>query len=82
MDINTLENPHKQVTEGFILGDPDFVDWVKETFIFGPQGEKEVPQLKKLKPRIGKVKKFIFIIIRCEPPATPRKNMTNHFTLA
>jgi REP element-mobilizing transposase RayT len=51
-DINTVENPHKQITEGFILGDLDFVKWVKETFLSDRQDEKEIPQLKKLKPRI------------------------------
>ncbi len=51
-DIKTLENPHGQVTEGFILGDLDFVNWVKETFLSGRQSEKEIPQLKKLKPRV------------------------------
>jgi hypothetical protein len=30
-DIKTLENPHKRVIGGFILGDLDFVNWVKET---------------------------------------------------
>ena len=52
VDIETIENPNMQVTEGFILGDSDFVDWVKDTFLSGRQGEKEIPQLKKLKPRV------------------------------
>ena len=52
MDIKTIENPHNQVTEGFILGNLDFVNWVKETFLSGRQDEKEIPQLKKLKPKV------------------------------
>ena len=52
-DIKTVENPHQQVTEGFILGDLDFVNWVKETFLSSRQDEKEIPQLKKLKPKVG-----------------------------
>ena len=52
MDIKTIENSHSQVTEGFILGDPDFVNWVKETFLSGRQDEQEIPQLKKLKPKV------------------------------
>jgi REP element-mobilizing transposase RayT len=51
-DIKTIENPHRQVTEGFILGDLDFVNWVKETFLSSRQDEKEIPQLKKLKPKV------------------------------
>ena len=52
MDLKTIENPHNQITEGFILGDLDFVNWVKETFLSSRQDEKEIPQLKKLKPKV------------------------------
>lgn len=52
VDIKNLENPNGMVTEGFILGDADFVNWVKSNFLSGRQDEKEVPQLKKLKPRV------------------------------
>ena len=48
----TLENPNRQLTAGFILGDPDFVNWVKETFLSGRKDEKEIPQLKRLKPKV------------------------------
>lgn len=51
-DIKTLENPNRQLTAGFILGDPDFVNWVKETFLSGRKDEKEIPQLKRLKPKV------------------------------
>jgi putative transposase len=51
-DITTLEDPNKQVTGGFILGDSDFVNWVKDTYLSGRQDEKEIPQLKKLKPKV------------------------------
>jgi chromosomal replication initiator protein len=37
---------------GFILGDTDFVNWVKDTFLSKREDEKEIPQLKKLKPRV------------------------------
>ncbi|MEJ2166724.1 MAG: transposase, partial [Desulfobacterales bacterium] len=50
-DIKALENPQKQVSEGFILGDADFVNWVKEAFLSGRTNEKEIPQLRKLKPK-------------------------------
>lgn len=51
-DIKTLENPNRQAIQGFILGESDFVNWVKEAFLSGRQDEKEIPQLMKLKPKI------------------------------
>ena len=41
----TLEDPGKSPVGGFILGGPDFVSWVKETFISSEQTNKEKPQL-------------------------------------
>jgi hypothetical protein len=49
--LRTGENPGTQGAAGFILGDRDFVTWVKESFLSGREDEKEIPQLKKLKPR-------------------------------
>jgi len=37
---------------GFILGDLDFENWIKGTLLSGRRDEKEIPQLKKLKPRV------------------------------
>jgi len=51
-DIKTLENPNRQLYTGFILGNSDFVKWAKETFLSGRKDEKEIPQLKKLKPKV------------------------------
>jgi REP element-mobilizing transposase RayT len=53
VDVNALENPSKQVSAGFLLGDADFVNWVKETFLADRNDEKEIPQLKKLKPKVS-----------------------------
>jgi len=53
IDIKAVENPNKQITEGFILGDADFVKWVRETFVPEMKEEKEIPQLKKLKPKVA-----------------------------
>jgi REP element-mobilizing transposase RayT len=53
VDINSLKNPSKQLRGGFILGDSDFVNWVKDTFLTVRKDEGEIPQLKKLKPRIA-----------------------------
>jgi chromosomal replication initiation ATPase DnaA len=42
------------VTEGVILGSPGFVKWVKESFLAGRSDDKEIPQLRQLKPVISK----------------------------
>ena len=53
IDINAVRDPSKQLEGGFILGDTDFVNWVKDTFLYKRDDEKEIPQLKKLKPRVA-----------------------------
>jgi len=52
VDIKTVKDPIKKLAGGFILGDTDFVDWVKDTFLSMREDEKEIPQLMKLKPRV------------------------------
>jgi REP element-mobilizing transposase RayT len=52
VDSDTLENPAKDLVGGFILGDSDFVNWVKETFLSKRNDEDEIPQLKRLKPQV------------------------------
>jgi REP element-mobilizing transposase RayT len=53
IDISTLENPSKNLTAGLILGETDFINWVKDSFLSNRKDEKEMPQLKKLKSRIS-----------------------------
>lgn len=53
VDVKALENPEKDLIGGFILGDTNFVNWVQETFLFGRDDEKEIPQLKKLRIKIS-----------------------------
>jgi REP element-mobilizing transposase RayT len=53
VDAKSLENPSDLVSEGFLLGDSNFLKWVKETFLSDRDDQKEIPQLKKLKPRIA-----------------------------
>ncbi len=48
-----LKNPAKDLSGGFILGSPDFVIWIKETFLSNRSDENEIPQLRELKPRIN-----------------------------
>jgi len=52
VDFKALEDPSKQVTAGFLLGDADFVEWVKKTFLSTRDDQKEIPQLKRLKPKV------------------------------
>ncbi len=48
-DDEAIEN----MDEIFILGNESFVTWVKDTFLSVRDDEKEIPQLKKLKPKIS-----------------------------
>ena len=41
---------HKNLIGGFILGEQDFINWIKETFLLSRKEDKEIPQLKKLRP--------------------------------
>jgi len=51
VEADSLENPHKDVVGGLILGDTGFVNWVKEEFLSIRDDEEEIPQLRKLKPK-------------------------------
>ena len=50
-EADALEDPHKDIVGGLILGDTGFIDWVKEQSLSFRDEEQEIPQLKKLKPR-------------------------------
>ena len=53
IEIKALKDPEDDIIGGFILGDIDFVNWVKETFLLVRHDEKEIPQLKRLKPKVS-----------------------------
>jgi putative transposase len=53
VDTRFLKSPGKRAAGGFILGKDGFVQWVKEAFLLSRDEEKEVPQLRKLKPRVS-----------------------------
>ena len=53
VNIKTLTNPSKHITEGVILGDTDFVNWIKDTFLSERKDDKEIPQLRHLKPKVS-----------------------------
>ena len=50
--VKAVENPDKNLIGGFILGEPDFLNWLKETFLSSGEEDKEIPQLKGLRPRL------------------------------
>ena len=52
VDAMSVKNPFADVTGGLILGNADFVRWVKGTFLDEKNESSEFPQLKKLKPKI------------------------------
>ena len=49
----TLEDPNINLLGGFILGGTGFANWVKDKFLSTKNDEKEIPQLKKLKPKVS-----------------------------
>ena len=53
VEIEAIDNPSDSIVGGFILGAPDFVNWVKDTFLRPRSDVKEIPQLRKLKPAIS-----------------------------
>jgi len=52
VDPASLESPDKAMRGGFILGGDEFLEWVKQQFLFLQPDDKEKPQLKGLKPGI------------------------------
>ena len=49
--LDSIKNPHDDLVEGFLLGDSQFVEWIKERFLRGRKSDGEIPQLKHLLPR-------------------------------
>ncbi|NIS62305.1 MAG: hypothetical protein GTO13_16885 [Proteobacteria bacterium] len=53
VDIQSLRNPADRAAGGFILGREGFVKWVQDMFLSSRDEEREVPQLRKLRPRVS-----------------------------
>jgi putative transposase len=51
-NIEPMVDPHKDMEGGFILGGKAFVNWVRQTFLADRADEREIPQLRSLKPRV------------------------------
>lgn len=47
----TMQNPSNKIVSGMILGDDEFVQWVKKTFLVNRSDDPELPQLRELMPR-------------------------------
>jgi hypothetical protein len=45
-----LENPSVDMVGSCLLGSTAFVDWAKTTFLAGQKNNKEIPELKRIKP--------------------------------
>ena len=54
VDAKSLKNPGEDLVGGFILGSPEFVNWVKDNFLSKRPEDKEIPQLRQLKPLVSK----------------------------
>ncbi|MGR3319159.1 MAG: transposase [Candidatus Anammoxibacter sp.] len=68
VDAGSIKNPNKEVSYGFLLGDDSFVKWVYKQFI-SPRGEnKEIPELKKIRPKVSvdKVVKMVCKEFECK----------------
>ena len=48
-----LKYPAEDIIGGLVLGDIDFANWVKDTFLLHRKDKKEIPQLKRLKPKVS-----------------------------
>jgi REP element-mobilizing transposase RayT len=67
VEAAALENPHKDVVGGIILGDPGFVNWIKDEFLSIRDEDEEIPQLKELKPKpsLDTIVKVVCDEMRC-----------------
>lgn len=53
VDAHSLKSPEVDLKGGFILGSEDFEQWVKKVFLSEMPDEKEMPQLRNLKPTVS-----------------------------
>ena len=63
VDAEAIKNPNNEMVAGFILGDDVFSKWVYKKFISSREANKDIPELKKIKPRVS-VEKVVKITCR------------------
>lgn len=75
IDIKELGNLSDDITGWCILGAPEFVDWVKDTFLKSRETIKEIPQLKALKSftSVEKVVETVSREFECDAELIMRK---------
>jgi REP element-mobilizing transposase RayT len=80
VEATALENPHKDVVGGMILGDPGFVNWVKDEFLSIRDEDEEMPQLKVLKPKpsLDTIVKVVCDEMRCDQKQVLKKGRNNN----
>ena len=80
IDATKIENPAKNLVGGFILGSPDFVNWVKNTFLANQHEIKDIPQIKDLKdrPSPGSVVAAVCKEYRCTAELILQKGRKNN----
>ena len=68
VNVEAIKNPNKEVSCGFVLGDDDFVKWVYKKFISSRGENKEIPELKKIRPQVSvdKVVKIVCDEFECK----------------
>jgi len=52
IDETFMEDPTTRAVAGSVLGNESFITWIQETFLKGRADDREIPQLKTLKPII------------------------------
>ena len=75
IDIAVLEDLHKETFGGFILGDTSFIKWVQNTFLASQENTQEIPELKKLKPRVppAMILEAVCVECKCEKEKVVKK---------
>ncbi|MEA3362950.1 MAG: transposase [Thermodesulfobacteriota bacterium] len=68
-DMETLKNPDSLSVGGCILGGSDFVRWIQDNFLSDGREDKDIPQLKKLKPAISpeRIIETVADVVGCNP---------------
>ena len=75
-----IQNPNNDVIGGFLLGDSNFVNWVKDTFLSKKAIQKEIPQLKALRPKVSPdlVVEQVGIAFKCDSDRIITKGRKNN----
>jgi REP element-mobilizing transposase RayT len=75
INIAALADPHAETFGGFILGDTPFIKWVQNTFLASQENSQEIPELKKLTPRVppARILQAVCVECKCEKEKVVKK---------